>query len=82
MAQRPLRSSGCRRTKPAVAELEKLVDNADLFEEVSEMLESVYRARGLTDRLRKLYEKRVGFADSVVRASTCPGWLIWDEVSH
>jgi tetratricopeptide (TPR) repeat protein len=49
----------------AVAELEKLVDNAELFEEVSEMLESVYRARGLTDRLAKLYEKRVSFADSV-----------------
>ncbi|HYJ10221.1 MAG TPA: hypothetical protein VEX18_14460, partial [Polyangiaceae bacterium] len=50
---------------PAVAELEKLVDQADLFEEVSEILESVYRARGLTERLAKLYEKRVGFADSV-----------------
>ena len=50
---------------PAVSELEKLVDDADLFEEVSEILESVYRARGMTDRLAKLYEKRVGFADSV-----------------
>ncbi len=49
----------------AVAELEKLVDHADLFEEVSEILEEVYRARGSTDRLSKLYEKRVGFADSV-----------------
>jgi golgin subfamily B member 1 len=49
----------------AVAELEKLVEHADLFEEVSEILESVYRARGFTDRLAKLYEKRVGFADSV-----------------
>ena len=49
----------------AVAELEKLVENEELFEEVSEILESVYRARGLTDRLAKLYEKRVGFADSV-----------------
>ena len=49
----------------AVTELEKLVENEELFEEVSEILESVYRARGLTDRLAKLYEKRVGFADSV-----------------
>ena len=48
----------------AVLELEKLVEHEDLFEEVSEILESVYRARGLTDRLAKLYEKRVGFADS------------------
>jgi golgin subfamily B member 1 len=49
----------------AVAELEKLVDDQELFEEVSEILESVYRARGMTDRLARLYEKRVGFADSV-----------------
>lgn len=49
----------------AVAELEKLVEHDDLFEEVSEILEGVYRTRGLTDRLAKLYEKRVGFADSV-----------------
>ena len=52
----------------AVAELEKLVENEELFEEVAEMLESVYRSRGLTDRLAKLYEKRVGFADSRGRA--------------
>jgi tetratricopeptide (TPR) repeat protein len=51
--------------EPAVTELEKLVANEELFEEVAEILESVYRARGLTDRLAKLYEKRVGFADSV-----------------
>jgi tetratricopeptide (TPR) repeat protein len=51
--------------EPAVAELEKLVENAELFDEVSEILESVYRARGLTERLAKLYERRVGFADSV-----------------
>ncbi|HVY26926.1 MAG TPA: tetratricopeptide repeat protein [Polyangiaceae bacterium] len=49
----------------AVGELEKLVEHDDLFEEVAEVLESVYRSRGLTDRLAKLYEKRVGFADSV-----------------
>jgi tetratricopeptide (TPR) repeat protein len=50
---------------PAVAELEKLVEHQDLFDEVSEILEFVYRNRGMTDRLAKLYEKRVGFADSV-----------------
>ncbi len=49
----------------AVTELEKLIEHEELFEEVSEILESVYRTRGLTDRLAKLYEKRVGFADSV-----------------
>ena len=49
----------------AVTELEKLIEHDELFEEVSEILESVYRTRGLTDRLAKLYEKRVGFADSV-----------------
>ncbi|HXK17453.1 MAG TPA: hypothetical protein VNG33_06615, partial [Polyangiaceae bacterium] len=49
----------------AVAELEKLVELEELFEEVSEILESVYRARGLTERLAKLYERRVGYADSV-----------------
>lgn len=49
----------------AVSALEQLVENEELFEEVSEILESVYRTRGLTDRLAKLYERRVGFADSV-----------------
>ncbi|HEX2871348.1 MAG TPA: tetratricopeptide repeat protein [Polyangiaceae bacterium] len=49
----------------AVIELEKLVEHEELFEEVSEILESVYRARGVTDKLANLYEKRVGYADSV-----------------
>jgi len=49
----------------AVDELEKLTAQHDLFEEAAEVLESVYRARGRTDRLAKLYEKRVAHADSV-----------------
>ncbi|MEI9949489.1 MAG: tetratricopeptide repeat protein [Pseudomonadota bacterium] len=49
----------------AVEELEKLTAQHDLFEEAAEVLESVYRARGRTDRLAKLYEKRVGHADSL-----------------
>jgi tetratricopeptide (TPR) repeat protein len=49
----------------AVDELEKLTVHHDLFEEASEVLESVYRARGRTDRLAKLYEKRVDHADSL-----------------
>ncbi len=49
----------------AILELEKLVEHDDLFDEVSEILESVYRARGLTDRLAKLFERRVGFAGDV-----------------
>jgi tetratricopeptide (TPR) repeat protein len=49
----------------AIRELEKLLDVPDLFEEVSELLESVYRSRGMTERLPKLFERRIGFADSV-----------------
>jgi golgin subfamily B member 1 len=49
----------------AVDELEKLTEHRDLFEEAAEALESVYRARGRTDRLAKLYEKRVSHADSL-----------------
>jgi golgin subfamily B member 1 len=49
----------------AVDELEKLTSQHDLFEEAAEVLESVYRAGGRTDRLAKLYEKRVGHADSL-----------------
>jgi len=49
----------------AVDELEKLTVQHDLFEEAAEVLESVYRARGRTDRLAKLYEKRVAHADSL-----------------
>jgi len=49
----------------AVDELEKLTAQHDLFEEAAEVLESVYRAQSRTDRLAKLYEKRVGHADSL-----------------
>jgi tetratricopeptide (TPR) repeat protein len=48
----------------AKAELEQLTAQRDLFEEASEVLESVYRTRGLTDALAALYEKRVEFAES------------------
>ena len=48
----------------ATAELEKLTERRDLFEEAAEVLEGVYRSRGRTDKLAALYEKRVGFADT------------------
>lgn len=51
--------------EPSVTELEKLTDDPELFDEAAEVLEEVYRSRGRTDRLARLYEKRVGFADSV-----------------
>jgi golgin subfamily B member 1 len=50
--------------EPAAEQLERLTDQRDLFEEASEVLETVYRTRGRTDRLAALYEKRVGFADT------------------
>jgi tetratricopeptide (TPR) repeat protein len=48
----------------ARTQLEQLIGQRDLFEEASEVLEGVYRTRGLTDALATLYEKRVEFADS------------------
>jgi tetratricopeptide (TPR) repeat protein len=48
----------------AVDELERLTEMPDLFEEAAEVLENVYRTRGRTDRLARLYEQRVSFADS------------------
>lgn len=48
----------------ALGQLERLVGQRDLFEEASEVLEGVYRARGLTDALATLYQKRVEFAES------------------
>jgi golgin subfamily B member 1 len=48
----------------AVEALEKLTEDRDLFEEAAEVLEGVYRQQNRTDRLAKLYEKRVGFAAS------------------
>jgi tetratricopeptide (TPR) repeat protein len=44
--------------------LEALTEDRDLFDEASEVLETVYRARGATDALAKLYEKRVQFAET------------------
>ncbi|HWA76644.1 MAG TPA: tetratricopeptide repeat protein [Polyangiaceae bacterium] len=48
----------------AVEELERLTELPDLFEEAAEVLENVYRTRGRTDRLARLYEQRVSFADT------------------
>lgn len=48
----------------ASQELETLTDEPDLFEEACEVLESVYRSRGQTEKLAALYEKRIGFADN------------------
>lgn len=49
----------------AAAQLETLTDDRDLFEEAADILEEVYRARGQTDKLAGLYEKRIGFAETV-----------------
>ncbi|MEN9580662.1 MAG: hypothetical protein RJA70_3671, partial [Pseudomonadota bacterium] len=49
----------------AAAALERLTDKRDLFEEAAEVLENVYRSRAMTDKLASLYEKRVGFAETV-----------------
>lgn len=48
----------------AALELEALTNERDLFEEAAEILEEVYRARGQTDKLAALYEKRIGFAET------------------
>src|SRR5690606_34739699 len=48
----------------AAFELEALTNERDLFEEASDILEEVYRARGQTDKLAALYEKRIGFAET------------------
>src|SRR6185295_4273406 len=44
--------------------LEALTGDATLFEEASEALESVYRARNDNERLTSLYDKRISFASS------------------
>jgi golgin subfamily B member 1 len=49
----------------SVEALEKLSDHRDLFEEAAEVLEGVYRTQGSTERLAKLYERRVAFAEGV-----------------
>jgi golgin subfamily B member 1 len=43
--------------------LETLAERRELFEEVAELLEGVYRSTGRTDRLASLYEKKVSQAD-------------------
>ncbi len=48
----------------AVAEMERLTDSRDLFDEAAEVLEQVFRSRGETRRLAWLYEKRVLHADT------------------
>ncbi|MCC6526258.1 MAG: tetratricopeptide repeat protein [Polyangiaceae bacterium] len=45
--------------------LEGLTDDAELFEEVSELLEGIYRVAGDTAALARLYEKRIGHAPGV-----------------
>jgi tetratricopeptide (TPR) repeat protein len=48
----------------AVRELESLLEDQDLFEEVSETLNQVYRTLNDTTKLAKLYERRIGLAGS------------------
>ncbi len=50
---------------PGVIELlEGLTERRDLFEEVSEILEGVYRTTGRTDRLAALFRRRVDLAET------------------
>jgi tetratricopeptide (TPR) repeat protein len=53
----------------AVALLEKLADQRDLFDEAAEILEGVYRAQNDTEKLAGLYQKRVAFAEGTVARS-------------
>jgi tetratricopeptide (TPR) repeat protein len=48
----------------AIRELEALLADSDFFEEVSEILESVYRTLNDTTRLAALFERRIGLAGS------------------
>ncbi|HEX2733423.1 MAG TPA: tetratricopeptide repeat protein [Polyangiaceae bacterium] len=48
----------------ATAKLEGLTENRDLFGEVSEILEGVYRARGVLDKLGALFAQRVAHAET------------------
>jgi tetratricopeptide (TPR) repeat protein len=48
----------------AVRELEVLLDDSEFFEEVSEILESVYRTLNDTPKLAALFERRIGLAGS------------------
>lgn len=47
----------------ATQKLESLTENRELFGEVSEVLEGVYRARGALDKLGALFAQRVSHAD-------------------
>lgn len=71
--------------EPSVLELEKLTEDRDLFDEAAEVLEEVYRSRGRADRLARLYEKRVAFAESVearVAMSRDLARVLEDEVKN
>ena len=46
----------------AVRELEVLLDDSEFFEEVSEILETVYRTLNDTTKLAALFERRIGLA--------------------
>jgi tetratricopeptide (TPR) repeat protein len=48
----------------AIRELEKLLEDSEFFEEVSEILESVYRTLNDTGKLAALFERRIGLAAS------------------
>jgi tetratricopeptide (TPR) repeat protein len=48
----------------AIRELESLLGDSDFFEEVSEILESVYRTLNDTTKLAQLFERRIGLASS------------------
>jgi tetratricopeptide (TPR) repeat protein len=48
----------------AIRELESLLGDSDFFEEVSEILETVYRTLNDTTRLAALFERRIGLAGS------------------
>jgi tetratricopeptide (TPR) repeat protein len=48
----------------AIRELEVLLQDSDFFEEVSEILESVYRTLNDTSKLAALFERRIGLATS------------------
>jgi tetratricopeptide (TPR) repeat protein len=49
-----------------VALLESLTDRRELFDEVAELLEGVYRSTTQTNRLAVIYEKKVALADGVL----------------
>jgi tetratricopeptide (TPR) repeat protein len=54
-----------------VALLESLTERRELFEEVAELLEGVYRSTGQTSRLAVIYEKKVALADGTLERLDC-----------